>query len=103
MQNAFHAEAAPIVMVATPGGSVSRRIPKLGLSGIAAPVLVMAGDRDVVTVSHSEWLTRQLSKGQLCVLPRTDHLASVSRSAWVLPILRGEDLDAPLPMDAAHP
>lgn len=75
------------------------------LKGITAPILVMAGDRDVVTVDHATWLSRQCREGQLCILPRTDHLAPISRSQWIAAILNdflSEDLNAPMPMEAAH-
>lgn len=75
------------------------------LRRITSPLLVMVGDRDVVTAEHAIWLSRLCPHGQLCVLPRTDHLAPISRADWVDPILRdflGADLDAPLRMDAAH-
>lgn len=75
------------------------------LKAIAAPVLVMVGDQDVVTVEHATWLARQCPQGQLCVLPRTDHLAPISRSEWISAITStffSEDLPAPMPMQAAH-
>lgn len=75
------------------------------LKAIRSPMLVIVGDHDVVTTDHARWLSQQLRKGQLCVLPRTDHLAPVSRAGWLAPILNdfySEDLDAPMPMDAAH-
>ena len=75
------------------------------LEAIAAPVLVMVGDQDVVTVEHAMWLSRRLRQGQLCVLPRTDHLAPIARSEWVSAIINeffSEDLTAPMPMQAAH-
>jgi pimeloyl-ACP methyl ester carboxylesterase len=75
------------------------------LGRISVPLLVMVGDRDVVTVEHATWLSRQCPAGQLCVLPRTDHLAPISHADWVGPILRGflaADLQTPLPMAAAH-
>ncbi len=75
------------------------------LQRIESPLLVMVGDHDVVTVEHATWLSQQCPRGQLCVLPRTDHLAPISRALWVSTILNEflvEDLDAPMPMDAAH-
>lgn len=75
------------------------------LRGIMSPLLVMVGDRDVVTVEHATWLAQMCPNSQLCVLPRTDHLAPISRANWVAPILQEfltADLKAPLPMEAAH-
>jgi pimeloyl-ACP methyl ester carboxylesterase len=78
---------------------------EMQLHGIKAPVLVMAGDQDVITQEHTLWLARQCQAGQLCILPRTDHLAPVSRAKWIAAILHDfleEDLSKPMPMEAAH-
>ncbi len=43
------------------------------LAAIRIPVLVMAGDRDVISVEHTIKIYRALPKGQLCILPGTGH------------------------------
>jgi pimeloyl-ACP methyl ester carboxylesterase len=43
------------------------------LARIRSPVLVMGGDRDVVSVEHTISIYRALSKGELCILPGTGH------------------------------
>lgn len=75
------------------------------MRAIRSPVMAMAGDQDVVKTSHQEWIARTCAHGHLCILPRTDHLAPVSRASWIASILNDfltEDFDAPLPMQAAH-
>jgi pimeloyl-ACP methyl ester carboxylesterase len=43
------------------------------LRAIRAPVLVMAGDRDVISLEHTIALYRSLPASRLCILPNTGH------------------------------
>ena len=74
------------------------------LKAVTSPVLVMIGDQDIIPVAHANKLCKLFNQSQLAVLPRTDHLAPVSRAEWVA-IMLGEfmtaDLSAPLPMSAS--
>ncbi|HEX2833152.1 MAG TPA: alpha/beta hydrolase [Thermoanaerobaculia bacterium] len=52
------------------------------LRSIEAPTLVMAGDRDVVTVEHVLAMYRLFPKGEVAILPGTDHMQFVTRGEW---------------------
>lgn len=43
------------------------------LQKITIPVLVMSGDRDVIKIEHSLFIYKNLSKGNLCILPNQQH------------------------------
>jgi pimeloyl-ACP methyl ester carboxylesterase len=43
------------------------------LRAIPAPVLVMAGDHDVISLEHTIALYRSMPAGRLCILPNTGH------------------------------
>lgn len=43
------------------------------LGAIQAPVLVMAGDHDAISLEHTIKIYRDLPKGELCILPGTGH------------------------------
>ena len=43
------------------------------LGVVRAPVLVMAGDRDVISLEHTVALYRSLPASRLCILPNTGH------------------------------
>jgi pimeloyl-ACP methyl ester carboxylesterase len=49
------------------------------LRAIPAPVLVMAGDHDVISLEHTIALYRSLPAGRLCILPNTGHEAMAAR------------------------
>jgi pimeloyl-ACP methyl ester carboxylesterase len=66
------------------------------LRSIHAPTLVVAGDRDIVLPEHAVRMFRLLPNAQLAVLPGTDHMAIVSRSDWLVPMI-GAFLDSPMP------
>jgi pimeloyl-ACP methyl ester carboxylesterase len=67
------------------------------LRGVGAPMLVMAGDRDVVPPEHTLGFFRLLADAsQLAILPGTDHVSLRGRTDWLLSML-GELLDAPPP------
>jgi pimeloyl-ACP methyl ester carboxylesterase len=58
------------------------------LRRLAAPLLVMAGDRDFVTLEHATELYRLVPKGELAILPGSDHSAPLERQEWVVAMLR---------------
>lgn len=45
------------------------------LKMIEIPVLIMAGDRDIIKNQHSVEIFENLSKGELCIMPATTHVA----------------------------
>lgn len=49
------------------------RIPVESLTRIAAPTLVICGDRDSVPLTHTQELFRAIPKAQLCVVPNASH------------------------------
>jgi pimeloyl-ACP methyl ester carboxylesterase len=49
------------------------KIPRQNLSRITAPTLIMAGDRDVITLEHTIELFRAIPKAQLCIVPGSSH------------------------------
>jgi pimeloyl-ACP methyl ester carboxylesterase len=57
------------------------------LRSIAAPALVLAGDRDVLTAEHAVRMFRLLGDAQLAILPGVDHMSIVRRADWVAPIV----------------
>ena len=64
------------------------------IRGIAAPTLVIVGDADVMRPEHAVETFRLLPHAQLAVLPGTDHMKMMTRTAWLVPMV-GEFLDAP--------
>jgi pimeloyl-ACP methyl ester carboxylesterase len=62
--------------------------PDAVVRSIAAPVLVVAGDADVVRPEHAAELARLLPHARLAVLPLTDHEGVVhARAGWLLPMV----------------
>lgn len=49
------------------------KVPDEKLSSITVPVLVIRGDRDLVSLEHSVEIFRSLKKGQLCIYPNAGH------------------------------
>lgn len=49
------------------------------LGEITAPVLVIVGDDDYVTVRHADTLARRVPRGQLAVIPGASHLAPAEK------------------------
>lgn len=45
------------------------------LGSITAPVLLMSGDRDMITLSHISEMFKAMPKAQLCVFPGSTHFA----------------------------
>jgi pimeloyl-ACP methyl ester carboxylesterase len=68
------------------------------MRALAAPLLVMVGDRDTVRLEHAVELFRIVPEGRLAVLPGSDHGAPLTRSDWVAAMLadffEGGDADA---------
>jgi pimeloyl-ACP methyl ester carboxylesterase len=50
------------------------------LRAIRTPVLVMAGDHDVISLEHALEIYRALPHGQLCILPASGHATMQDRS-----------------------
>jgi pimeloyl-ACP methyl ester carboxylesterase len=62
------------------------------IKGITVPTLVILGDRDVIPLENALFGLRTLPKGELALLPNTDHYPGVpSRGGWlsalILPFL----------------
>jgi pimeloyl-ACP methyl ester carboxylesterase len=66
------------------------------IQSIAAPTLVIMGDRDVASPEHAVQMFRLLPNARLALLPDTDHMMMVKRSEWLLPMIE-EFLDSPMP------
>jgi pimeloyl-ACP methyl ester carboxylesterase len=71
-------------------------IPTEAIRGITAPALVVVGDADVMRPEHAVDLFRLLPHARLAVLPGTDHMALMTRSAWLTPMV-SEFLNAAMP------
>jgi pimeloyl-ACP methyl ester carboxylesterase len=57
------------------------------LAGITAPVLIVQGDRDFVTVEHGALMQQLIPGAQLAVLPNTTHMQTTRRAGYLLPML----------------
>jgi pimeloyl-ACP methyl ester carboxylesterase len=57
------------------------------LAGITAPVLLVQGDRDFVTVEHAALMQQLIPGARLAVLPDTTHMQVTRRPAYLLPML----------------
>jgi pimeloyl-ACP methyl ester carboxylesterase len=66
------------------------------IQSIAAPTLVIMGDRDVARPEHAVSMFRLIPNSQLAILPDTDHMKIVNRSEWLLPMIKAF-LDLPMP------
>ncbi|MEW6432676.1 MAG: alpha/beta hydrolase [Myxococcota bacterium] len=53
------------------------------LDAVKRPVLVMAGDRDIVTLEHTLAMHRHLAGSALAILPATGHETIRARPEWV--------------------
>ena len=49
------------------------------LAAIRAPVLVMAGEHDVISLEHTRYIARHLAHGRLCILPGSGHMTMRER------------------------
>jgi len=54
------------------------------LAGITAPVLVVIGDHDFVTVEHGALMKELIPGSQLAVLPGTVHMTATKRIGLLL-------------------
>jgi pimeloyl-ACP methyl ester carboxylesterase len=57
------------------------------LAAIQARVLVVAGDRDAITLDHTLEIFESLPQAQLCILPGTGHDTFQKASDWFNPIM----------------
>jgi pimeloyl-ACP methyl ester carboxylesterase len=57
------------------------------LAGIAAPVLLVIGDRDFTTNEHAALMQKLIPGSQLAILPNTTHMQVTRRASLLLPIL----------------
>jgi len=69
-----HPEALPAFVAKTVAMMLSfTDLPAAALRAIRAPMLIMAGDADVVTLEHEAQLARLVPHGQLAVFPGSGH------------------------------
>ena len=66
------------------------------IKSIDAPTLVIIGDHDIIRLEHAVLMFRLLPNAQLAVLPGTDHMTIVNRSAWLVSMIEAF-LNAPVP------
>jgi pimeloyl-ACP methyl ester carboxylesterase len=66
------------------------------LAGITAPVLVVIGDHDFVTVEHGALMKELIPGSQLAVLPGTTHMTATRQVHLLAPLLAAF-LDQPVP------
>jgi pimeloyl-ACP methyl ester carboxylesterase len=64
-----------------------RDIPEDKLRAIAAPALIVCGDRDVVLPEHAIELFRLLPRAEVAILPHTDHGTIVRRPDVLVPMI----------------
>lgn len=57
------------------------------LAGVAAPVLLVLGDRDFTTIEHGGVMQKLIPGAQLAVLPDTTHMQVTRRADLLLPML----------------
>jgi pimeloyl-ACP methyl ester carboxylesterase len=57
------------------------------LAGITAPVLLVIGDHDFMTVEHAALMLQLIPGSQLAVLPGTTHMQVTRRAELLLPML----------------
>ncbi len=57
------------------------------LAGISAPVLIVLGDHDFVTLEHAALMKDLIPGSQLAVLPGTTHMEATRRPQFLLPLL----------------
>lgn len=56
-------------------------IPPAGLAGIRIPVLVLAGEHDIIKASHTKLIAQSLPDSQLKILPGEDHGSYIIHSS----------------------
>jgi pimeloyl-ACP methyl ester carboxylesterase len=57
------------------------------LAGITAPVLLIIGDHDFVTIEHGALMKELIPGSQLAVLPGTTHMTATKRLDLLVPLL----------------
>jgi pimeloyl-ACP methyl ester carboxylesterase len=57
------------------------------LAGITAPVLLILGDHDFLTIEHAALMQHLIPGSQLAVLPGTTHMQATRRPDYLLPML----------------
>jgi pimeloyl-ACP methyl ester carboxylesterase len=72
-------------------------IPFSKLSQIKAPVLVMAGDRDVIRPEHTLKIFQHIPNAHMCIVPGTTHGASWDKQALFMQLLN-DFFDKPFEM-----
>ena len=84
-----------------------RDIPAEAMRSLRAPVLLIAGDSDLITPEHAVEMFRLLGGGvfgdmapmpasQLAILPGTSHTGVADRAEWIVPMVTAF-LDRPMP------
>jgi pimeloyl-ACP methyl ester carboxylesterase len=87
--------------------TASKALTREDIQGIAAPVQLIFGDSDVITLEHAVEMFRLLGggvngamaglpKSQLAILPATHHIGLIGRIEWLTSMIT-EFLDAPMP------
>jgi len=71
-------------------------IPDESMRGIQSPALIIAGDLDIVRPEHAVEQYRLIANSRLAILPDTGHMSVMSRSAWLVPMVKSF-LEAPMP------
>jgi pimeloyl-ACP methyl ester carboxylesterase len=62
-------------------------IPVDAIRDITAPVLIIAGDADVVRPEHAVEMFRMLPHAQLCIIPWANHMEVTTRTVWLAPMI----------------
>lgn len=73
------------------------KIPYTDLASIKAPVLVVAGDRDVIRPEHSLKIFQHIPNSQMCIIPGATHGAAWEKHALFLQIIE-DFFDKPFTM-----
>lgn len=76
-------------------------IPFSMLSSIKAPVLIMAGDRDVIRPEHTLKLFQNIPNSQLCIIPGATHFAKKEKKELFLQLLE-DFFDKPFTMPSTE-
>jgi pimeloyl-ACP methyl ester carboxylesterase len=72
------------------------------IAAVRAPVMVVIGDRDQVSLEQAAQMRRWLPNARVCVLPDTTHLQLVERTAWLFPMITTFFAE-PVPLSKSHP
>jgi pimeloyl-ACP methyl ester carboxylesterase len=62
-------------------------IPKTSLRRIMSPALILCGDLDIVRPEHAVETFRLIPNSRLAILPDTGHMALMSRTEWLVPMV----------------